>query len=176
MILLIASTNRPGSRTNSVALAVKDLFNALTREEVKLLSLADFHDLPPTAYSNPSIGFTKQVNQSFIAADRIVFIIPEYNGSFPGILKYVIDLASIVDYKGLFSGKSTLLIGIAEGQGGNQLGLQHFASIVQHMGGRLHSRNIFFPQIHQKMNAEGELVEPARINLKKQINKWINFP
>lgn len=68
--------------------------------------------------------------QYFVQAEKFVFIFPEYNGSIPGVLKLLIDG---LDPKLSFKGKKASMIGLATGRAGNLRGLDHLASILQHM-------------------------------------------
>ena len=54
------------------------------------------------------------------AADRILFITPEYNGSTPAVLANAIDWASRPFGQGAIKGKPTAVVGTAVGQYGGQ--------------------------------------------------------
>jgi chromate reductase len=133
MITIIAGTNRPASLTLKFATIYKELLEK-NASEVKLLSLAD---IPATVFlsgiydhhSKPDD--LKQLQEEyFIRAKKFVFILPEYNGSLPGILKLLIDS---LDPKISFKGKRASLVGVANGRAGNLRGLDHLSSILMHM-------------------------------------------
>jgi chromate reductase len=58
---------------------------------------------------------------------------PEYNGSFPGVLKLFLDALSVKDYKKTFSGKRVSLIGVASGRAGNFRGMEHLTGIFNYL-------------------------------------------
>ncbi len=94
MITVISGTNRPGSNTRKVAEIVRDLL----RRGGEATTLIDLSDLPPelftdSSYSSKPESFTP-FQDAVLDADGILTVVPEYNGSFPGILKYFIDRAS----------------------------------------------------------------------------------
>ena len=87
MVTIIASTNRPGSSTLQLAqyyqkqLAAKGM-------DAGLLSLAQ---LPPNLietdlYGKRSDAFN-EIQDIITATDKFLFVIPEYNGSYPGCFK-----------------------------------------------------------------------------------------
>ena len=61
--------------------------------------------------------------------DKFVFIMPEYNGSFPGVLKYFIDMTP----PPFFRGKKAAVVGVSSGRAGNLRGLDQFTSILNHL-------------------------------------------
>jgi NAD(P)H-dependent FMN reductase len=72
----------------------------------------------------------KELLKKYIyAADKLIIISPEYNGSFPGILKLFIDT---MPHKAL-DGKKIALTGVATGRGGNLRGLDHLTGILHYL-------------------------------------------
>jgi chromate reductase len=113
MVTIISSTNRPGSSTLKLAeyykkqLAAKGL-------ETGLLSLTQ---LPSTIvetdlYGKRSEAFTA-IQNIITATDKFLFIIPEYNGSYPGILKVFVDACSFPES---FYDKKAALVGLSSGK------------------------------------------------------------
>ncbi len=86
MITVISGTNRQGSNSLKVA---KSCCNILVDKgiEVKLFSLIDLPEnfLINHMYKEPSLAITKLVQEFIVPADKFVFVIAEYNGSYPGV-------------------------------------------------------------------------------------------
>ncbi len=59
-------------------------------------------------------GFLKIENEILIPTQKFIFIIPEYNGTFPGVLKAMIDNSDIIRYH-----KKAILTGVSSGRAGN---------------------------------------------------------
>ncbi|MEQ9230778.1 MAG: NAD(P)H-dependent oxidoreductase, partial [Cyclobacteriaceae bacterium] len=57
-------------------------------------------------------GTFNPIRQKMLDAEKYVFFVPEYNGSFPGILKTFIDG---LKYPQTFKGKKCALVGISSG-------------------------------------------------------------
>lgn len=91
MITIISGTNRPHSNTFKLASYYQQ---KLTDRSVDahILSLADLSADFITAdmYKSRSPAF-QPYQDRITATEKFIFIIPEYNGSFPGILKTFVD-------------------------------------------------------------------------------------
>ncbi|CAH0999871.1 FMN-dependent NADPH-azoreductase [Neolewinella maritima] len=137
MITVISGTNRPDSRTLVFARHyVRQL--ELLGEEVELLDMADLHHGYFAGKMYDPLGSDGQLlkwQQQYIsAADKLAVFVPEYNGSYPGVLKLFIDGISVIDYTGNFAGKHVALVGVSSGRAGNLRGIDHLADVFAHMG------------------------------------------
>lgn len=130
MITIISATNRPKSNTLKVALNYSQLMEKQGITS-KLLSLekvpADiaFNEL----FNNRSKEFQQILNEYIIPAQKFVIISPEYNGSFPGILKTFIDAI----HPDLNRGKKVALVGVSTGRAGNLRGMDHLTGILNYL-------------------------------------------
>src|SRR4051812_48645001 len=119
MITIISATNRPNSSSLKVA---KNYMQLMEKQgvELKLLSLEllPFDFILTDLYSKRSENFQQLLNEYIIPANKFVFMIPEYNGSFPGILKTFLDGIP----PDLNRGKKAALMGISSGRAGNLRG------------------------------------------------------
>jgi NAD(P)H-dependent FMN reductase len=130
MITIICGTNRKNSRTSIFAYTY---YNILKNKgiESRILSMEDYpadlsvHDI--YKYNHPEIN--NIVEKYIKPAEKLVFIVPEYNGGVPGILKLFIDS---VDPK-VFTGKKAGLVGVATGRSGNLRGLDHLAAMLNYL-------------------------------------------
>ncbi len=80
MITIIAGTSRIGSNTKKVALEYLRLLKE-RKIEAAFLSL-DEHNV-----CIRDAAFIEMENKYLIPAEKFLLIMPEYNGSYPGILK-----------------------------------------------------------------------------------------
>jgi NAD(P)H-dependent FMN reductase len=71
--------------------------------------------------------------QYMIDADRWIIVSPEYNGSFPGVLKLFIDAISTHKYGETFADKRALLVGVASGRAGNLRGMEHLTGLLNYL-------------------------------------------
>ena len=138
MITVISGTNRADSYTEKIADQYVKMLKNVTQEKVSYFKLTDL----PTDFvqsqmyeaENQHAAITKLQNDHIIASDRLVVISPEYNGSYPGILKFFLDACSIRDYNESFKDKKVLLVGVSSGRAGNLRGMDHLSAVFNHLG------------------------------------------
>jgi len=138
MITVISGTNRPNSKSSLIANFYADQLKQQTEEEVVVFTL---EDLPTSILHSEMYDGSKQdpalqeIQASVIVpAQKWVFVLPEYNGSIPGIMKLFIDALSVVDYSKTFGGKKLALVGVTSGRSGNLRGVDHMTNAMQYLG------------------------------------------
>ena len=111
------------SNTIKVAQHYQNLLNE-NNISTNLLSLEGLNVLEKNPY------FSKVENELLMPADKFIFVVPEYNGSFPGVLKAMFDIS---DVKKTWNGKKALLTGVSTGRAGNLRGMEHLTGILHFM-------------------------------------------
>lgn len=137
MIQIISGTNRPKAKSLDVAKIFQQQL-AKNHEAADIINLQQFpfYELDGTQYGDHQPEALLQIKKKLNEARGIVFVVPEYNGSLPGILKYFIDHWT---YPDTFEYRPTCYIGI----GGRFGGLRP----VEHLQGIMGYRNAFqFPE------------------------------
>ena len=173
MITIVASTNRPGSSTLKLAKYYRHQIEK-RGEQANILSLMDLPDdlIATDLYGKRSEAF-KPIQQLVSASEKFVFIIPEYNGSFPGVLKVFIDAC---DFPGTFSEKKAALVGLSSGKYGNIRGVDHFTGVCHYLNLHVMPLKIHISAIRQELNADGHLHLPDTIKFTgEQIEKIIDY-
>lgn len=173
MITIISGTNRPGS--NSLKLA--EYYRKRLAEQGADSTVLSLTDLPSdfiTAdmFGKRSPAFTP-VQEIITETDKFVFIIPEYNGSFPGILKTFVDACK---YPDSFFNKKAALVGHSTGKYGNIRGVEHFTGVCNYL--RLHvlPLRIHIPHILHEFDADNHLFQPDTLKFTdEQIAEFIAF-
>jgi chromate reductase len=173
MITIIAATNRPKSNTLKVAKFYQKLIE-MQGENVALLSLekvpADvaFNEL----YGNRSKVFQEILDEYIIPSKKLVIIVPEYNGSFPGIVKTFIDAI----HPDLLRGKKVALVGVSSGRAGNLRGMEHLTGILNYLGLFVHPNRLPVSSILTLLDEQGNVKDVNTIAvLKKHVDdvvKW----
>lgn len=176
MITIIAGTNRPESRTTLFASAYATQLTELG-QEAQLLDLAELHHGYVGGKMYDPLGNDPQLlewHQRYISGvDKLAIFVPEYNGSFPGVLKVFIDAISIIDYSGSFGGKHIAIVGLASGRSGNIRGMDHLADVLAHMGAWVLPNRLPISSIEELLR-DGRLTdEPTKMALKKQAQQLI---
>ena len=180
MITVFSTTNRPDNKTVPFA---KAYFELLEKNTTQTINFLDFRDLSSGLLHSLMYDQTSQSEQLrdmqdnyLIPSGKLVFFIPEYNGSFPGILKLFVDAASIRRYKENFGGKKAALIGISEGRSGNIRGLEHFSSILNFMGTTIFPDMLPISQIGKLLSGDKQEIESDTLHLlEKHAKAFLDF-
>ena len=158
MITIISGTNRPGSNTRKVAEIVLDLL----REGGETTTLIDLSDLPPELFSTSSYADKPDAfaptQTAILESSGILTIVPEYNGSFPGVLKYFIDMLRFPESLYL---KPAAFVGISAGRWGAVRAVEHLEMVFQYRHAHLFGRRCFIPNISEELDAAGRLADPG---------------
>lgn len=129
-ILVISGTDRPGSTTLKITRQVEELAKA-KGHDVKVIDLQDLNLAELKGdYFNPTSNFQTNFISKMTEADAVLFVFPEYNGSFPGILKLFLDYSPL---KTVLGGKPVGMISDADGKLGGQKGAEALAGIMHHV-------------------------------------------
>jgi len=96
------------------------------------------------------------------AHDAIVIASPEYNGSFPALVKNTIDWASRPAPgerpAQLFRGKLAALVSTSPGPGGGRRGLKHLRELLTMIGVNVIPEELTIPGAFEAIDAEGRLL------------------
>lgn len=166
MITLVAGTNRPGSRTLLLTQYYQSLFEA-AGQETQLFNLAEFKSW------QRDDAFMHQEAQYLLHAHKFVFVLPEYNGSIPGVFKLMLDIS---DIKLCWYNKKVMLVGLATGRAGNLRGLDVMTNMCHYMQMHVFHKKLPISGIQQVMNPEGQLHDQGVISqIKDQIQSFLSF-
>lgn len=152
--------------TLKVAKVYYDIFKKKT-DNVHLISLEDWK----VWERNDEL---KQLENEFlIPSDKFVFIMPEYNGSFPGILKLLLDNS---DIKKCWWYKKIMLTGVADGRGGNLRGIEHMTNILHYLKMHVLYNKLPLSKINDEMNEQGVFTKPKTIAaIEQQVDEFLSF-
>jgi NAD(P)H-dependent FMN reductase len=180
MITIISGTNRKNSGALQFAQYYKKIIATRTDEPVKLLALEEIpHDwFHPDMYSKGKISRSLvDIQDAFILpATKFLFVIPEYNGGFPGVLKLFIDACSVRKYAENFQGKKAALAGIASGRAGNLRGMDHLTGILHYLGAVVMPNKLPISSINKLTDDEGNLVDKETIGvIEKHVEEFLAF-
>ena len=173
MITIISGTNRPSSNSLKVA---KYYQNQLAQKGLKT-KLLNLQDLPSNLinsdlYGNRSAEFQK-LQELVTQTSKFLFIIPEYNGSFPGVLKLFIDACS---FPVSFYDKKACLVGISSGKYGNVRGIDHFNGVCGYLHLHVMPLRLHIANIKNELNENNELFKEDTVKfVEEQIGKFIAY-
>jgi NAD(P)H-dependent FMN reductase len=173
MITIISGTNRPNSNTLKVAKYYQKAL-ALKGVTTNLLSM---ESLPATLiatdlYGGRSAEFSI-IQELITATTKFIFVIPEYNGSFPGVLKTFIDAC---DFPASFYDKKAALTGISSGKYGNIRGIDHFSGICSYLHLNVLPLRLHIPAIKTEFDENGDFFKEDTLKFTgEQLDKFLAF-
>ena len=134
MITIVVGTNRTNSNSAKIANYYKEILESKFDGAIDVVDLAD---LPGDFVGNSLYehnGKNSTVNrlrEKVQGAEKLVFVVPEYNGSFPGVLKTFIDG---LKYPEGVRDKKAGLIGVSSGVQGGVFAMSHLSDIFNYLG------------------------------------------
>lgn len=115
----------------------------------------------------------KMEEEYLIPSEKFVFIMPEYNGSFPGILKLMMDNS---DIKKCWWYKKAMLVGVADGRAGNLRGMEHMTNILHYLRMHVLYDKVPLSRINEEIDTDGNLLKPATARvINNQIDSFLKF-
>jgi len=157
MITIVAGTNRPDSKTIRVAEFYQQLLNS-HKTESQILDLADlpndfvFSALYHNSGKNEQFNTLRSIMEN---SEKFVFVVPEYNNSFPGVFKAFIDGLS---YPNALVHKKCALVGLSDGVQGNALGLSHLTDVLNYLGMHVLAQKVRIPFMHKNF-VDGKITD-----------------
>ncbi len=175
MIRIISGTNRRGAVTYKIALQYQGLLNDLgiENEVIDLEALPDDF-IASALYENGGKNeLFNPIRDKMKATEKFVFIIPEYNGSFPGVLKTFIDG---LEFPTTFTGKKAALVGVSAGVQGSVLAMSHLTDILNYCGTNVFAQKPKLAGIGNAMNDAGEITNELYLKLlEDQAKAFVAF-
>jgi chromate reductase, NAD(P)H dehydrogenase (quinone) len=171
-IVIIPGSNRKGAQSLLLAKHIIADYTALGHD-VDLLTMDLESDyLAPTAYKEPTPAITERTER-FCRADGVVFVVPEYNGSFPGVLKLFIDT---LPYPLGFDRRPCAFIGIAAGQFKGLRAVEHLQGVAGYRNALMFPNRVFIGESWKQFTPEGSLGDPELAKrLRAQAEGFVTF-
>jgi len=157
MIVVISGSTREGNNTSKVAALCRAHLEAVGEE----VFMIDLREIPaevyrPSAYASKPAAF-ERFQRAILDAEGILTVVPEYNGSYPGALKYFIDMLrfpeSLVDVPAAF-------VGLAAGEWGGLRAVEQLEMVFQYRHAHLYGRRVFLKGISGLLGEDGRLTVP----------------
>jgi chromate reductase len=171
-IVVVCGTNREGALSRLLANEVAESY----RQRGQGVDLLDMQELPqsaldPTSYQEKSPEVKALVDR-FLKSEGVVFVIPEYNGSFPGVLKLFVDMLPFPEG---FDHRPCAFIGLAAGQFKGLRAVEHFQQVAGYRNAHLFPRRLFIGESFKQF-VDGKLADDELTHrLCEQADRFIEF-
>lgn len=163
---IISGTDRQQSNTKYAALE----YQRILKEKginAKLLALDDVDILSKN-------GEFEKIEANYITGtDKFIILMPEYNGSYPGILKLLIDKT---DIRKAWWHKKVLLTGISTGRAGNLRGMEHLTGSLMYLKMSVHPNRLPISVVDKLLDKDGKFVDKRTLDaINTQLDEFIEF-
>jgi NAD(P)H-dependent FMN reductase len=173
MIEIISGTNRPGSNALRIAKLVQSLYHRHGAQA----QILDLQGMPaeaflPGSYAEKPAAFLAMQDR-VLRAKGLHVIVPEYNGSFPGVLKYFIDLLKFPES---FEHRCVAYVGEAAGIWGGLRAVEQLQMVFAYRNAYALPERVFIPAVHQALDGDGKLTNELQADLlDRQVQAFIKF-
>ena len=178
MITIISGSNRKGNLSKLVANIYRDKLSSKYKGKIKIIYLEQM----PSSVLNPDMyakmdDWVKDIRDNILKpSEAFVFVIPEYNGTFPGVLKIFADAVSSDIKDNVFEDKKAALIGLSAGKFGNRVGLEHFSTVLNYLKANVYHQKIAIANIFDYINEDMDFSDTdIEKYLDKQIDGFLRF-
>jgi len=161
----------------------KDSFNKKLAKAAEKLFPPDFSfttvrldDLPQYNQDDDAnqAGPVKRLKGEIAAAQGLLFFTPEYNRSFPGVLKNAIDHASRPYGQSAWAGKPAGVIGISVGAIGTAMAQQHLRNVLAYLDVPVLGQPEAFIQAKDGVfNPDGSAGDGIKTFLQGWVNQYV---
>ena len=172
-ILVISGTNRPNSNAFNVSRVLLNHYQK-AGAKAEILSLTELpHEVfDGAAYATKPPGMTV-IQERVLSAQGLHVVTPEYNGSFPGVLKYFIDMLKFPES---FDRKPVAFTGEAAGTWGGLRSVEQLQLIFGYRNAHIYPDRVFIPGVGDKFDAQGKFLDTAiDERLAKQVAGFMVF-
>ena len=173
MTTIISGTNKSDSNTLKVA----KYYQRQLETKGLATTLLDLKELPPNfiiddLYGQKSDSFRK-IQELITQSQKFLFVIPEYNGSYPGVLKTFIDACAFPES---FYEKKACLVGISTGKYGNVRGIEHFSGVCAYLHLNVMPLRLHISNIKVELNESEDLFSEDTLRFtNQQMDKFIAY-
>lgn len=171
-IHILSSTDRPGSNALKVSEYVKEFIQDFSEAEVFALTEFPFDVVTGGRYGD-DIDEVNMFNDRFLDADGFIFVIPEYNGGFPGVLKLFVDY---LPFPAALYKKPVSFIGESNGAFGALRSVQQMQQILAYRKAISYPESMYISGVSKNFDRNNGLnSEKLQVLLEEQLKGFIEF-
>ncbi len=164
-IPVILGTVRQGRKSEAIARAIVEQTALVSGVETELI---DIRTLPIPV---EDAGLTAQIPgfaETVRRADGYIIVVPEYNHTYPGLLKHVLDL----NYKE-YVHKAVGLCGVSAGAFGGVRAIESLLPALKAFGMLPTVADLNISHVDKVLDEAGQLIEPERSAFLRRFERFI---
>ena len=172
MKYIISATNRPQSNSRKIAGLLQQIYKGLNcRAEIISLMEVPFQTLIAKPYPNTLPQEVQTIVAKLDESESLTIVCPEYNGSFPGIMKFFIDHWS---YPKTFEYRPVCFVGLG-GRFGGLRAVEQLQQIIGYRNAFIYPQRVFLQNIEDLLKNSRLADQPLLDLLKKQAEGFLSF-
>ncbi|MEX1212328.1 MAG: NAD(P)H-dependent oxidoreductase [Balneolaceae bacterium] len=155
---ILSCTDRPDANAHRIAESLEPLYRDFGAD-VHRHSLCEFPhaDVVGGTYGS-TLPSVEAYNREVMDADSYLWIVPEYNGGFPGILKLFFDY---LPFPEALNRKPIALIGEADGRFGAMRPVEQLQDLLIYRKAMIYPERVFLPSIGDRLDQEEAWIDDA---------------
>jgi NAD(P)H-dependent FMN reductase len=172
-ITIISATNRPDSNTEKVA----TYYQSVLKEMGVAANILSLKNLPESVLHSDLFGkrspeFQEIIEKYVEHQEKFIFIAPEYNGSFAGILKVFLDAIP----PRLWTDNKACLVGVSTGRAGNLRGMEHLTNILNYLKVNVYHNKLPISRVDTLMEPSGNFMDSdTKLVIELQVAGFLKF-
>lgn len=160
-ITIISGTNRPGSNTKTIAQHCEKVLNQ-NGVSTQFLSL---EHVPENLAFGEMFGkrspeFQQIIDDYIDKGSKFLFVLPEYNGSYPGVLKTFLDAV----HPKYWNFKKAGLIGVSDGRAGNLRGIEQLTLVLNYLKMTVFYNKLPVSSVTKLLSPDGKIHDQLTID------------
>lgn len=167
-IPIILGTNRDGRQSEWVAKWIVQELAGDDTIETQLFDVRDFN-LPEDNYGQGIKESFSEYRNAIVRCDGMIIVAPEYNHSFPGRLKSVLDLL-LAEY----AHKAVGMVAVSAGPWGGVRMIESLIGVTRELGLTVTSVDLQFPQVRNTFNEDGTMKEGVVRGNKERFESFLS--
>ena len=165
MITIISGSNRVGSNS----LRIAKLYEAHLKKQSEACQLLSLEEVNMSIRNDE---FLKAEEKYLKGATKFIIVVPEYNGSYSGILKLMIDNS---DVNPCWNFKKVLLVGVSTGRAGNIRGMEHLTGCLLHIKMQVYHNRLPISLVHTLFDEAGNASLLLDTIVDQHVSEYLKF-
>jgi NAD(P)H-dependent FMN reductase len=166
-ITIVLGTARKERKSERVYIALQQIFADIDKVSVTAVDVRDYVTLPETV-PNWGVGGSNEVptkwKEVVEKTDAFLFILPEYNHSFPGEWKILVDSLSSE-----YAGKAAYVVGVSAGAFAGARVSDHVKTVLIELNFTVSKMGLLIGSVGDALSQEGVIQDQA---LAERIEKF----
>lgn len=172
-ITIISATNREDSYTEKIANHYQQILNE-KHIPSKIFSLRNLPQnfISTDLYGKRSKEFQAIISEFIESQTKFIFVAPEYNGSYAGVLKVFLDALP----PRIWMDNKACLVGVATGRAGNLRGMEHLTNVLNYLKVNVYHNKLPISKVDTLIDTHGFIHdEETKRVIEFQIDGFLKF-